>query len=96
MNFKIMTTLHLSLVLFTVSCATTPERYNTQRGAAIGAGVGALLGQASGYGFEIADVRTLNLARIVVELQQVAEVHVVVTFDQRTDVEFGTIEDRVF
>lgn len=48
MNSKIMTTLLLSLLFFTVSCATTPDRYNTQRGAAIGAGIGALLGQAIG------------------------------------------------
>ena len=35
--------------LMLVSCATTsPDRYNTQRGAAIGAGVGALAGQAIG------------------------------------------------
>ena len=38
-----------SLIFFSVSCATTqPERYNTQKGAAIGAGLGALIGQAIG------------------------------------------------
>lgn len=31
-----------------VSCASTPGYYNTQRGAAIGAGIGALAGQAIG------------------------------------------------
>ncbi len=36
-------------MFLSVSCATTqPDRYNTQRGAAIGAGIGALLGQAIG------------------------------------------------
>lgn len=39
----------LSVMLLSVSCATVPEdRYNTQKGAAIGAGIGALLGQAIG------------------------------------------------
>ena len=39
----------LSLMFLSVSCATTqPDRYNTQRGAAIGAGIGALMGQAIG------------------------------------------------
>jgi outer membrane lipoprotein SlyB len=39
----------LSVVFLSVSCATVPEdRYNTQKGAAIGAGIGALLGQAIG------------------------------------------------
>ena len=38
-----------SLLFFSVSCATTqPDRYNTQKGAAIGAGLGALMGQAIG------------------------------------------------
>lgn len=37
------------LSFFLVSCATVPpDRYNTQKGAAIGAGAGALLGQAIG------------------------------------------------
>jgi len=30
------------------SCASTPDHYNTQRGALIGAGIGALAGQAIG------------------------------------------------
>lgn len=39
----------LIIMLLSVSCATIPEdRYNTQKGAAIGAGIGALLGQAIG------------------------------------------------
>ena len=41
--------LFLGLALLSASCATTqPDRYNTQRGAAIGAGIGALMGQAIG------------------------------------------------
>jgi hypothetical protein len=41
------------LILFIISilliaCSTYPDRYNTQRGAAIGAGVGALAGAAFG------------------------------------------------
>ena len=39
----------ISVAFLSVSCATTqPDRYNTQRGAVIGAGVGALMGQAIG------------------------------------------------
>lgn len=39
----------LILSMFLVSCAHyPPDRYNTQRGAAIGAGAGALIGQAIG------------------------------------------------
>jgi uncharacterized protein YcfJ len=48
MNNKISIVLLLFFLFFSVSCATTPDRYNTQRGAAIGAGIGALLGQAIG------------------------------------------------
>lgn len=41
--------LFLSIMILSASCATIPEdRYNTQKGAAIGAGIGALLGQAIG------------------------------------------------
>ena len=41
--------LFLSTMILSASCATIPEdRYNTQKGAAIGAGIGALLGQAIG------------------------------------------------
>jgi uncharacterized protein YcfJ len=39
----------LSVMSLTLSCATVPQdRYNTQKGAVIGAGLGALLGQAIG------------------------------------------------
>jgi len=39
----------LTAIIFLISCAGTyPDRYNTQRGAAIGAGVGALAGQIIG------------------------------------------------
>jgi len=39
----------LSVMALSAACATVPEdRYNTQKGAAIGAGIGALLGQAIG------------------------------------------------
>src|SRR5210317_1013986 len=49
MQRNIMIILLLSLLFLSVSCATTqPDRYNTQKGAAIGAGIGALLGQAIG------------------------------------------------
>ena len=37
----------LAAILFLISCGN-PNRYNTQRGAAIGAGVGALAGQLIG------------------------------------------------
>ena len=41
------------VVAFAASCAyAPPDRYNTQRGAAIGAGAGALLGQAIGHNTE--------------------------------------------
>jgi len=41
--------LFLFIMILSTSCATIPEdRYNTQKGAAIGAGIGALLGQAIG------------------------------------------------
>ena len=49
MKKSILITLLLSLMFLSVSCATTQQdRYNTQRGAAIGAGIGALMGQAIG------------------------------------------------
>jgi uncharacterized protein YcfJ len=39
----------LTAILFLISCVgANPNRYNTQRGAAIGAGVGALAGQLIG------------------------------------------------
>jgi hypothetical protein len=41
--------LTIALAFLLVSCATVPyDRYNTQKGAAIGAGAGALIGQAIG------------------------------------------------
>ena len=49
MKKNILIALLISLMFLSVSCATTqPDRYNTQRGAAIGAGIGALMGQAIG------------------------------------------------
>ena len=45
----------ISLILVTViaACASVPkDRYNTQKGAAIGAGAGALIGQAIGRNTE--------------------------------------------
>ncbi len=43
----------LILVLLVASCASIPkDRYNTQKGALIGAGLGALLGQAIGRNTE--------------------------------------------
>ena len=39
----------LAVLVFLISCASAhPGRYNTQRGAAIGAGLGALSGQLIG------------------------------------------------
>ena len=49
MKRNILIVILLSIMFFSVSCATKqPDRYNTQKGAAIGAGVGALMGQAIG------------------------------------------------
>lgn len=49
MKNNILSIIIVSLMFFSVSCATVPQdRYNTQKGAAIGAGIGALLGQAIG------------------------------------------------
>lgn len=42
----------LCLSFLPASCAYPPDRYNTQVGAAIGAGPGALLGQAIGHSAE--------------------------------------------
>ncbi|PKN61568.1 MAG: hypothetical protein CVU57_28855 [Deltaproteobacteria bacterium HGW-Deltaproteobacteria-15] len=41
-------TLAIVLALVTSCASYSPDRYNTQKGAAIGAGAGALLGQAIG------------------------------------------------
>ena len=49
MKRNILFVLLLSVMLLSAACATVPpDRYNTQKGAAIGAGIGALLGQAIG------------------------------------------------
>ena len=51
MKNAIAITLLAAMMLAIVSCATTnvpPDRYNTQKGAAVGAAVGALFGQAIG------------------------------------------------
>jgi len=49
MKKNILIGLFLSILFLSASCATMSEdRYNTQKGAAIGAGIGALLGQAIG------------------------------------------------
>ena len=49
MKKYLLSILLISVMALSVSCATIPEdRYNTQKGAAIGAGIGALLGQAIG------------------------------------------------
>ena len=49
MKRNILIVVLLSIMFFSVSCATKqPDRYNTQKGAAIGAGAGALMGHAIG------------------------------------------------
>jgi outer membrane lipoprotein SlyB len=49
MKNNITLLLVISLMFTLVSCATVPEdRYNTQKGAVVGGGLGALLGQAIG------------------------------------------------
>jgi uncharacterized protein YcfJ len=49
MNKNMLNILLIAVIFLSASCATIPEdRYNTQKGAAIGAGIGALLGQAIG------------------------------------------------
>lgn len=53
MKINVLFVSFLALMLLSVSCATVPpDRYNTQKGAAIGAGIGALLGQAIGHDTE--------------------------------------------
>lgn len=53
MKSKRMGIITLMLVVVISSCATVPkDRYNTQKGAAIGAGAGALIGQAIGRNTE--------------------------------------------
>ena len=48
MKKKVMCLALLVLMLTVLSCAAPQDRYNTQRGAAIGAGLGAVAGQAIG------------------------------------------------
>jgi len=49
MKQKATKLLLIAILVAVTSCATVPkERYNTQKGAAIGAGVGAVMGQAIG------------------------------------------------
>ena len=49
MKQTIITLMLLTTLGITTSCAgVPPDRYNTQKGAAMGAGVGALMGQAIG------------------------------------------------
>ena len=49
MKQTIITIMLLTILCLTASCAgVPPDRYNTQKGAAVGAGIGALMGQAIG------------------------------------------------
>jgi outer membrane lipoprotein SlyB len=49
MKNKLSLLLVISFIFAVISCATVPEdRYNTQKGAVVGGGLGALLGQAIG------------------------------------------------
>lgn len=49
MKRKIIGVFTMTLIIAVASCASIPkDRYNTQKGAAIGAGAGALMGQAIG------------------------------------------------
>ena len=49
MKQKLITFMLLAIISLTASCAgLPPDRYNTQRGAVVGAGMGALMGQAIG------------------------------------------------
>lgn len=49
MKRTIITLMLLAILGITTSCAgIPPDRYNTQKGAAVGAGIGALMGQAIG------------------------------------------------
>jgi outer membrane lipoprotein SlyB len=53
MERKILGVFILILIMTIASCASVPhDRYNTQKGAAIGAGAGALIGQAIGHNTE--------------------------------------------
>lgn len=53
MKSKTMGVIVLMVVVVIASCASIPkDRYNTQKGALIGAGAGALMGQAIGHNTE--------------------------------------------
>jgi len=53
MKGKTIGIISLALIAVIASCASIPkDRYNTQKGAAIGAGAGALIGQAIGHNTE--------------------------------------------
>lgn len=54
MNMKRLISILLACFTLVVvaSCTADPARYNTQKGAAIGAGVGAIMGQAIGRNTE--------------------------------------------
>jgi uncharacterized protein YcfJ len=53
MKGKTIGIISLALIAVIASCASIPkDRYNTQKGAAIGAGAGALIGQAIGHDTE--------------------------------------------
>ena len=52
MKNKMISFAIMLVLLVATGCTTTRERYNTQRGAAIGAGLGAIAGQAIGRNTE--------------------------------------------
>ena len=52
MKTKALSFVLLTLMIAVVSCAAPQHRYNTQRGAAMGAGFGAVAGQAIGRNTE--------------------------------------------
>ena len=52
MKKKVLGSILFILTIAIVSCATPQNRYNTQKGAAIGAGLGAVAGQAIGRNTE--------------------------------------------
>ncbi len=52
MRNKVIRLVCMVVLSATFACAAPPDRYNTQKGAAIGAGVGAIAGQAIGRNTE--------------------------------------------
>jgi uncharacterized protein YcfJ len=52
MKNKIVCVVLLTVIMGVLSCAAPQGQYNTQRGAAVGAGVGAIAGQAIGRNTE--------------------------------------------